>query len=103
MANLCLNLEAKKTGIARWSYADVAEKLWPVKPLSPMWGIGLQLEKRLNRMGITTVGDLAHTPLKQLEEKFGVMGNQLYSHAHGIDVWILGDPILKQQLRLGKS
>src|SRR5690625_2037058 len=34
MAKLCLDLEAKQTGIARWTYADVAEKLWPVKPLS---------------------------------------------------------------------
>src|SRR5690625_660161 len=82
MAKLSLDLEAKKTGIARWEYDDVPEKLWPITPLSRMWGIGSRLEKRLNRLGIYTVGELANYPLKHLEKKFGVMGNQLYYHAN---------------------
>src|SRR5699024_9818139 len=44
MAKLCLDLEAKYVGIARWTYDDIANKLWPVKPLSKMWGIGSRLE-----------------------------------------------------------
>lgn len=103
MAKLCLDLEAKKTGIARWTFADVPNKLWPVSPLSKMWGIGSRLEKRLNRMGILTVGELAHFPLKQLEKAFGVMGNQLFYHAHGIDLSELGESILQGQISYGKS
>lgn len=103
MAKLCLDLEAKKTGIAEWTYEDIAEKLWPVTPLSKMWGIGSRLEKRLERMGIVTVGDLANFSLEKLEKNFGVMGNQLYFHAHGIDLSELGAPILKGQISYGKS
>jgi len=103
LAKLCLDLEAKKYGIARWTYADIPEKLWPVSPLSQMWGIGKRLEKRLNRMGISTVGQLAHYSLKRLEKTFGIMGNQLYYHANGIDLSTLGAPILQGQISYGKS
>lgn len=103
MAKLCLDLEAKKNGIARWTYADIPEKLWPIQPLSRMWGIGPRLEKRLNRMGIMTVGQLAHFPLERLEKAFGVMGNQLYYHANGVDLSELREPIFASQMSYGKS
>ncbi len=44
------------------------------------------MERNLNRMGIATVGQLANYPLELLEKRFGIMGNQLYYHAHGIDL-----------------
>ncbi|HLR66385.1 Y-family DNA polymerase [Virgibacillus alimentarius] len=103
IAKLCLDLEAKKLGIARWDYEDIPKKLWPISPLSQMWGIGSRLEKRLNRMGITTIGQLANYSLKRLEKTFGVMGNQLYYHANGIDLSELGAPILHGQISYGKS
>ncbi|KGX85994.1 UV-damage repair protein uvrX [Pontibacillus litoralis JSM 072002] len=103
LAKLCLDLEAKKKGIATWTYADVPTKLWPVAPLREMWGIGSQLEKRLNRLGITNVGQLAQFSLKQLEKLFGVMGNQLYYHANGVDLSELGAPIMQGQISFGKS
>lgn len=103
MAKLCLDLEAKKYGIRRWTYRDVSSKLWKVSPLSEMWGIGSQLQKRLNRMGIKTVGELAHYPLRELEDEFGIMGNQLFYHANGIDLSELGSPILQGQISYGKS
>lgn len=103
MAKLCLDLEAKKYGIVRWTYDDIPTKLWPVEPLSNMWGIGSRLERRLHRMGITTVGDLAHYSLKKLEKAFGIMGNQLFYHANGVDLSELGVPILQGQMSYGKS
>ncbi|HEX6594378.1 MAG TPA: UV damage repair protein UvrX [Bacillota bacterium] len=103
MAKLCLDLEAKKCGIAHWTYADIPKKLWSVTPLSRMWGIGPRLEKRLHRMGISTVGHLANYSLKQLEKAFGIIGNQLYYHANGIDLSQLGSPILQGQTSYGKS
>jgi phospholipase/carboxylesterase len=53
-SKLCLDLEAKKapSGIARWHYEDIPTKLWPVSPLSKMWGIGGRMERNLNRMGM---------------------------------------------------
>lgn len=105
LSKLALDLESKKTknGIARWRYEDVPKKLWCVYPLSEMWGIGGRMERNLNRMGISTVGQLAKYPLELLEKRFGIMGNQLYYHAHGIDLSEIGAPLMQGQISYGKS
>ncbi|CAM3042894.1 UV damage repair protein UvrX [Filibacter tadaridae] len=103
LSKLALDIEAKKTGIARWAYEDVPTKLWPIAPLSRMWGIGSRTERTLNNMGIFSVGNLAHTPLETLEKKFGIMGNQLYYHAHGIDLSDMGAPLIEGQVSYGKG
>ena len=103
MAKLALDLEAKKTGFAKWTYEDVQQKLWSIAPLSKMWGIGSRLEKTLNNMGIINVGQLAKTPLATLESKFGIMGKQLYYHAWGIDLSELGAPLAEGQISYGKG
>lgn len=104
ISKLALDLESKKTGFAKWSYEDIPTKLWPLKPLSKMWGIGKQIEARLNAMGIHTVGGLANADLKELEKEFGIIGNQLYHHAWGIDLSTIGEPILsKEQISFGQG
>lgn len=84
MAKVAMDNEGKEKGLCRWSYDDVPEKLWPLK-LSDCWGIGNKTEKKLNNIGVYQLGDLANLPLDYLENKFGIMGNQLYYHAWGID------------------
>ncbi|MFJ8067627.1 DNA polymerase thumb domain-containing protein [Peribacillus sp. NPDC096447] len=103
MAKLCLDLEAKHNGIAEWKYEDVPSKLWPISPLREMWGIGRRVEKTLHGMGIFTVGQLANYDLELLEAKFGIMGNQLYHHAWGIDLSDMGAAIIEGQVSFGKS
>ncbi|MCM3237278.1 UV damage repair protein UvrX [Heyndrickxia oleronia] len=105
MAKLALDLESKKvpSGIAVWTYEDIPIKLWPVSPLSEMWGIGRRMERNLNRMGIFNVGQLAKYPLEMLEKKFGIIGNQLYHHAWGVDLSDLGAPLLQGQISYGKG
>lgn len=84
MAKVAMDNEGKKTGICRWDYSDIPDKLWPLE-LSNCWGIGNKTKKKLNKIGVYTVGELAKLPLKYLENKFGIIGNQLYYHAWGID------------------
>jgi DNA polymerase V len=103
MSKLCLDLEAKKKGIAEWTYDDVQTTLWNVSPLREMWGIGRRVEKTLNSMGIFSVGQLARYDLAKLEKKFGIMGNQLYHHAWGVDFSDIGAPIIEGQISFGKS
>ena len=103
MSKLALDLEAKKTGFAKWGFEDVPTKLWSIINLSEMWGIGARTEKTLNSMGIYSVGDLANTDLKTLENKFGVLGNQLYHHAWGIDLSEMGAPLIEGQVSYGKG
>ncbi|GAB3792216.1 DNA polymerase IV [Virgibacillus kimchii] len=85
LAKVVMDLHAKKEGIAECKYEDVKEKLWPF-PVEDIWGIGGRMKRNLNRMGIVTLGQLAGFSLKQLKKRFGVMGEQLYWHAWGIDL-----------------
>jgi len=100
IAKLALDIESKHSPdfIAKWSYDDLPNKLWPIKPLSEMWGIGRNMERNLNQLGIQTIGDLAHYDVKKLKRKFGVMGEELYYHSHGIDMSLLQEKMkLKPQ------
>ena len=87
LAKVCMDTEAKKSPnfIAEWTYNDIQEKLWPITPLSNMWGIGSRMEHNLNSLGINTIGDLANYNKLKLKEKFGIIGEELWYHANGID------------------
>jgi DNA polymerase V len=94
LAKVSLDIEAKKNpdGIAYWRYEDVPNKLWPLSPLSEMWGIGRNLEKTLNEMGLFSIGDIANYDLAKLTKKLGVIGQELYQHSHGIDMSQIKQP-----------
>lgn len=87
LAKVAMDIDAKryKNGIVKWTMDDVPNKLWSITPLSKMWGIGPRMEKNFNRLGIYSVGDLAHYDIHKLKEKFGIMGEELWNHANGID------------------
>ena len=87
LAKLALDLDAKSKPpyISQWKKADIKNKLWKVKPLSKMWGISIGYEKRLNNLGIFTVEQLATADKDMLKRELGVMGEQLWEHANGID------------------
>lgn len=91
MAKLALDIESKKAKdfVAKWTYEDIPNKLWPISPLSEMWGIGSQMEKRLNRLGLTSIGDIAHFDITTLKRNFGILGEELYYHTHGIDMSLI--------------
>lgn len=74
-----------KDYIAYWTKDNFKEKLWKISPLSELWGISKGYEKQLNTLGIYNVYDLAHTDKEMLKDKLGVMGEELYEHANGID------------------
>jgi DNA polymerase V len=97
IAKLALDIESKHSPdfIAKWTYEDLPIKLWTVKPLSKMWGIGRNMERNLNALGITSVGELANYDVKKLKKKFGIIGEELYYHAHGIDM-----SLIQEKLRL---
>src|SRR5699024_1816192 len=85
LAKVVMDLHAKKHGIAECTYEDVRKKLWPF-PVQDIWGVGRRMQRNLNRMGIVTLEQLANFPLKPLTKRFGIMGEQLYWHAWGIDL-----------------
>jgi len=54
-------------------------------PISRLWGVGKATERRLQQLGIRTIGQLAAYPRGVLERQFGVMGPHLHELAQGRD------------------
>jgi DNA polymerase V len=93
MAKLALDIESKHSPdfIAKWDYGNLSEKLWNVTPLSEMWGIGRNMEAHLNKMGLFKIGDIARYDVAKLKRRFGIIGEELYYHTHGIDSSLIQD------------
>lgn len=87
LAKLALDNEAKKavTMRANWSYEDIETKVWSISNLTDFWGIGSRTEKRLRKLGITSIKELANSNPDLLKKEFGKVGIQLWFHANGVD------------------
>ena len=87
LAKVALDIYAKheKNGIATIRQKDIKTKLWPITPLTKVWGIGERTALKLNKMGIFTMGDLANSDREYIHSAFGIIGDQLVDHANGID------------------
>ncbi|GAK31646.1 possible DNA-directed DNA polymerase [Weissella oryzae SG25] len=87
MAKLALDLEAKGAHdlFAEWHFEDVPKKLWPIKNLDQVWSIGSRTAKRLHRLGLMSMRDLALADPTTLQAEFGVKGEALFALAWGID------------------
>ncbi|NMA72830.1 MAG: Y-family DNA polymerase [Bacteroidales bacterium] len=105
LAKLALDNEAKKTPTMRanWSYENVEEKVWKIPNLTDFWGIGSRMEKRLNKLGIYSIKDVANFNPDLLKGEFGVIGVELFFHANGIDESDVHKPYKAKSHGLGNS
>jgi len=74
----------KPDGLTVVGEKDIERFLAPLSVRKLLW-IGKKTERKLNKMGIETIGDLAAFDVSTLNEKFGVMGTYFSQAAHGID------------------
>ena len=105
LAKLALDNEAKKnkSQIAVWHYEDVSEKIWNIHPITEMWGIGKNTASNLYQLGIDSVYRLSQYDVKALKRIHGVVGEQLFYHAHGIDHSIISEKYIPKAKGFGKS
>lgn len=105
LAKLALDNEAKhnKDMKAEWRYDNVPEKIWKIDKITDVWGIGERTALRLERLGITSMHQLAHANYYDLKKEMGVIGAQLYAHAWGIDRTFLGEKYVPKSKSVGNS
>ena len=105
LAKLALDNEAKTTETMRanWSYEDVPTKVWTLPKLTDFWGIGRRTAAHLNRLHIFSIKDLAHSNPDILQREMGVIGVQLWFHAHGVDESNVHVPYRPQSKGIGNS
>ncbi len=61
---------------------EIPGKLWPL-PVRDLFLVGSATEKKLKRMGIYTIGDLAAADVKLLRRKLGKHGETVWHFANG--------------------
>lgn len=74
----------KPNGLTRIT-ADQLPEIFAPLPVSKLWGLGPVTAQRLQRLGISTIGQLQRVSLLLLEREFGLMGRHLYAASRGLD------------------
>ena len=64
---------------------EAAQNFLAPLPVRKLLWVGKKTERRLNEIGIRTIGELAAYDMSLLTEKFGVLGVQYHLMARGID------------------
>ena len=64
-------------------------------PVGKLYGVGEETAKKLEILGVRTIGQLARIPVPALKKVFGVIGELLHDAANGIDE----SPVLTEEER----
>lgn len=93
LAKVALDITAKHTDdfFGELDQRSFEKTFWNHRPLTDFWRIGPGIAQRLERMGITTMGQLAHAPTEPLYREFGVDAEILIDHAWGIEPLTMQD------------
>ena len=81
----------KPDGLMVLNHEDVPTKFHPL-PVGKLYGVGEETAKKLEMLGVRTIGQLAKLPVPALKKVFGVIGELLHDAANGID----NSPILTE-------
>ncbi|MCM3710959.1 DNA polymerase IV [Sporosarcina luteola] len=92
----------KPMGITILRKRQVPDVIWPL-PVIEMHGVGQSTEKRLNELGIMTIGDLAKADETIIKSKLGKNGNRLRNRANGIDYRPVDPDAAEERKSVGSS
>jgi len=84
LANFAAKKWKQTGGVLNLSDPIRREKLMKIVPVDEVWGIGRQLSKQLNQMGIHTVWDLARQSPQKMQQRFSVVMARTVMELNGI-------------------
>ena len=93
LAKVALDITAKhtKNNMGYLNEQLYQETLWYHQPLTDFWQIGKGISKRLNRLRIFNMYDLAHASESELYQEFGINAQYLIDHAWGKEPTLISD------------
>ena len=101
LAKIAMDIVAKRTKpdadgarLAELDERSYRELLWDHRPLTDFWQIGGGTVKRLQKLGVATMGELARLSLQNegaLYRAFGVNAELLIDHAWGLESCTMAD------------
>ncbi|MBI1373731.1 MAG: DNA polymerase IV [Phycisphaera sp.] len=83
LAKIASDLD-KPDGLTVIKHAEVDARLAPL-PIGRLWGVGPVTEKKLQAIGVRTIGDLHRKPRDWFDGHFGNDGERYHRLAHGVD------------------
>lgn len=93
LAKVALDIMSKHTptNIGWLNEERYIKELGHHKPLTDFWRIGIGTEKRLNKMGLYDMLDIAHCDEKRLYKEFGMNAEFLIDHSKGKETCTIKD------------
>ena len=93
LAKIALDIHAKHAPdfIAELDERTYCETLWTHRPLTDFWRVGPGTERRLERLGLYTMRDIAHANEDALYKAFGIDAELLIDHAWGRETATMED------------
>lgn len=85
LTKIALDIMSKHspTNIGWLDKSRYQKELWHHKPLTDFWQVGSGIEKRLNKMRLFDMYDVAHCDERKLYKEFGVNAEFLIDHSWG--------------------
>jgi DNA polymerase V len=96
---------AKKTQVAILDLTskERRNKIFETYPIGNVWGIGRQLESKLNSLNIYTVADYINSDPTFIRKKMGVVGERMYYELHGKSCLDLCEVVSKKSITCSRS
>ena len=93
LAKVALDIISKHASdfIGILSEDSYRETLWNHRPMTDFWRIGEGTVRRLERLGIQTMGEVAHADERVLYKTFGIDAELLIDHAWGRESTTMAD------------
>lgn len=93
LAKIALDITAKHSPdfFGELDEESYRRTLWNYQPITDFWRVGAGTARRLDQMGIHTMGQLAAAPKEPLYRVFGVDAEILIDHAWGIEPVTIAD------------
>lgn len=93
LAKVALDITAKhvEDHIGELDEESYCKTLWNHRPLTDFWRVGAGIARRLQSIGISTMGEIAHADEDMLYKLFGVDAELLIDHAWGRETTLMED------------
>lgn len=93
LAKVALDITAKHVAdhIGELDEESYCKTLWNHKPITDFWRVGVGIAGRLQTIGITTMGEIAHADEGILYKLFGIDAELLIDHAWGRETTLMSD------------
>ena len=104
LANYAAKKYTKANGVIDLSKQERQRKLMELTPVGEVWGIGRNMKRSLNALGIQTALDLCDAPIKELRRRYSVVLEKTINELRGMPcIGLESEPPAKREIVCSRS